>query len=101
MVVDHLHIVGDIFDRGKGPHIIMDTLMHYHSLDIQWGNHDIIWMGAAAGDQTCIATVIRNSARYGNLDTLEEGYGINLVPLATFALQTYDKTDCSAFAKVR
>ena len=98
MVVDHLHIVGDIFDRGKGPHIIMDTLMHYHSLDIQWGNHDIIWMGAASGDQTCIATVIRNSARYGNLDTLEEGYGINLVPLATFALQTYDKTDCSAFA---
>ncbi len=98
MVVDHLHIVGDIFDRGKGPHIIMDTLMHYHSLDIQWGNHDVIWMGAAAGDETCIATVIRNSARYGNLDTLEEGYGINLVPLATFALQTYDKTDCSAFA---
>ena len=89
MVVDHLHIVGDIFDRGKGPHIIMDTLMHYHSLDIQWGNHDVIWMGAAAGDETCIATVIRNSARYGNLDTLEEGYGINLVPLATFALQTY------------
>ena len=98
MVVDHLHIVGDIFDRGKGPHIIMDTLMHYHSLDIQWGNHDVIWMGAAAGDETCIATVIRNSARYGNLDTLEEGYGINLVPLATFALQTYAKTDCSAFA---
>ncbi len=98
MVVDHLHIVGDIFDRGKGPHIIMDTLMHYHSLDIQWGNHDIIWMGAAAGDETCIATVIRNSARYGNLDTLEEGYGINLVPLATFALQTYEKTDCTAFA---
>jgi len=98
MVVDHLHIVGDIFDRGKGPHIIMDTLMHYHSLDIQWGNHDIIWMGAAAGDETCIATVIRNSARYGNLDTLEEGYGINLVPLATFALQTYENTDCSAFA---
>ncbi|MCR4586024.1 MAG: fructose-1,6-bisphosphatase [Lachnospiraceae bacterium] len=98
MVVDHLHIVGDIFDRGKGPHIIMDTLMHYHSLDIQWGNHDVIWMGAAAGDETCIATVIRNSARYGNLDTLEEGYGINLVPLATFALQTYDRTDCSMFS---
>lgn len=98
MVVDHLHIVGDIFDRGKGPHIILDTLMHYHSLDIQWGNHDVIWMGAAAGDMTCIATVIRNSARYGNLDTLEEGYGINLVPLATFALQTYAKTDCGVFA---
>ncbi|MCR5799790.1 MAG: fructose-1,6-bisphosphatase [Lachnospiraceae bacterium] len=98
MVVDHLHIVGDIYDRGKGPHIIMDTLMQYHSLDIQWGNHDVVWMGAAAGDLTCIATVIRNSARYGNLDTVEEGYGINLVPLATFALKEYADTDCSVFS---
>lgn len=98
MVVDHLHIVGDIFDRGKGPHIVMDTLMKYHSLDIQWGNHDVVWMGAAAGELACVATVIRNSARYGNLDTVEEGYGINLVPLATFALKTYENTDCSAFA---
>ncbi len=100
MVVDRLHIVGDIYDRGKGPHIIMDTLMQYNtnSIDIQWGNHDVVWMGAAAGETACIATVIRNCARYGNLDTLEEGYGINLVPLATFALQTYSDTDCSAFA---
>lgn len=97
MVVDHLHIVGDIFDRGKGPHIIMDKLMSINSLDIQWGNHDVVWMGAAAGGMECIATVIRNSVRYGNLDTLEEGYGINLVPLATFAMKTYESTDCSAF----
>ena len=86
MVIDHLHIVGDIFDRGPGPHIIMDTLSRYHSVDIQWGNHDILWMGAAAGHLACIANVIRLSARYGNLDTLEDGYGINLIPLATFAL---------------
>lgn len=100
MVVDRLHIVGDIYDRGKGPHIIMDTMMQYNSnsIDIQWGNHDVVWMGAAAGEAACIASVIRNSARYGNLDTIEEGYGINLVPLATFALQTYEGTDCSAFA---
>lgn len=97
MVVDHLHIVGDIYDRGKGPHIIMDALMKHHSLDIQWGNHDVVWMGAAAGSEACIATVIRMSARYGNLDTLEEGYGINLVPLVTFAMKTYGNTDCSAF----
>ncbi len=98
MVVDHLHIVGDIYDRGKGPHIILDTLIHYHSVDIQWGNHDIVWMGAASGHKACIATVIRMSARYGNLDTIEEGYGINLIPLATFALKTYEKTDCEAFS---
>lgn len=98
LVVDHLHIVGDIYDRGKGPHIIMDTLSQYHSVDIQWGNHDIVWMGAASGQTACIATVIRVSARYGNLDILEEGYGINLIPLATFALKTYENTDCSAFA---
>lgn len=98
MVIDHLHIVGDIFDRGPGPHIILDTLSHYHSVDIQWGNHDIVWMGAAAGHLACIANVIRMSARYGNLDTLEEGYGINLIPLATFALETYGETDCSAFS---
>lgn len=98
MVVDHLHIVGDIFDRGPGPHIIMDTLLKYHSVDVQWGNHDISWMGAASGSTACIATVIRISARYGNLDTLEDGYGINLIPLATFAMETYKHTDCSAFA---
>ena len=98
LVVDHLHIVGDIFDRGPGPHIIMDTLMKYHSLDVQWGNHDINWMGAAAGSTACICNVIRFAVKYGNLDTLEEGYGINLIPLATFALETYRDTDCSAFA---
>ena len=98
LVIDHLHIVGDIFDRGPGPHVIMDTLCNYHSVDVQWGNHDIVWMGAASGHLACIANVIRVAARYGNLDTLEEGYGINLIPLATFALETYKHTDCSAFA---
>ncbi len=98
LVIDHLHIVGDIFDRGPGPHIIMDTLMHYHSVDIQWGNHDISWMGAAAGSAVCIATVLRFSLRYGNLDILEEGYGINMVPLAKFAMETYADDDCKAFA---
>ena len=98
LVIDHLHIVGDIYDRGPGPHVIMDTLCHYHSVDVQWGNHDIVWMGAASGHLACIANVIRVAARYGNLDTLEEGYGINLIPLATFALETYKHTDCSAFA---
>lgn len=97
MVVDHLHIVGDIYDRGPGPHIIMDTLRNYHSVDVQWGNHDIVWMGAASGQLACIANVIRMSARYGNLDTLEEGYGINLIPLVTFALEQYQDTDCTAF----
>lgn len=98
LVVDHLHIVGDIYDRGPGPHMIMDTLCKYHSVDVQWGNHDIVWMGAACGHLACIATVIRMSARYGNLDTLEEGYGINLIPLATFALETYKNTNCDAFS---
>lgn len=86
LVVDHLHIVGDIFDRGPGADIIMDLLMHYHSVDIQWGNHDIVWMGAASGSLACIANVIRMQAKYGNLDTLEESYGINLIPLATFGV---------------
>lgn len=98
LVIDHLHIVGDIFDRGPGPHIILDTLMNYHSVDIQWGNHDIVWMGAACGQLACIATVIRIAARYGSLDTLEEGYGINLIPLATFALDTYSEANCDVFS---
>ena len=76
LAVDHLHIIGDIYDRGPGPHIIIDELMKYHSIDIQWGNHDIIWMGAAAGSEACIFNVIRICARYNNLDILEEGYGI-------------------------
>ena len=97
LTVDHLHIVGDIYDRGPGPHIIMDKLMEYHSVDIQWGNHDVLWMGAAAGQRGCIANVIRICARYGNLDILEEGYGINLLPLATFALDVYKDDPCECF----
>ncbi len=97
LVVDHLHIVGDIYDRGPGPHLIMDKLMEYHSVDIQWGNHDILWMGAAAGQKCCIANVIRICARYGNLDILEGGYGINLLPLATFAWKQYAKDPCECF----
>lgn len=97
LVIDHLHIVGDIYDRGPGPDQVMETLCQYHSVDIQWGNHDIVWMGAASGHMACIANVIRMAARYGILDTIEEGYGINLIPLATFALETYKNTDCSVF----
>ncbi len=97
LVVDHLHIVGDIYDRGPGPHICMDILMKHHSVDIQWGNHDVVWMGAAAGQLACIATVLRFSARYGNLDILEDGYGINLLPLFKFALDTYKDDPCECF----
>ena len=97
LVVDHLHIVGDIYDRGPGPHIIMDKLMAYHSVDIQWGNHDVVWMGAAAGQRGCIVNVIRICARYGNLDILEDGYGINLLPLATYAMRVYGDDPCSCF----
>ena len=97
LAVDHLHVLGDIYDRGAGPHLIMDRLCRYHSLDIQWGNHDIIWMGAAAGNPACIATVVRNSIRYGNLDVVEEGYGINMLPLATFALKAYKDDPCTRF----
>lgn len=97
LVVDHLHILGDIFDRGPAPHFIMDRLMEYHSLDIQWGNHDVVWMGAAVGQGACIATVLRNSIRYDNLDILEDGYGINLLPLATFALEIYQDDSCQNF----
>ncbi len=97
LTVDRLHIIGDIFDRGPGPHLIMDKLMKYHSVDIQWGNHDVVWMGAAAGHKACIAHVIRNSARYANMDVLEDGYGINLLPLATFANQAYHDDPCECF----
>ena len=76
LAIDHLHIIGDIYDRGPGPHIIMDELMKYHSIDIQWGNHDIVWMGAAAGSKACVAIVLRNSARYNNLEIIEDAYGI-------------------------
>lgn len=94
LVVDRLHVIGDIFDRGPGADVVMDTIMSYHSVDIQWGNHDIIWMGAASGSKACIATVLRIAARYANLDTIENGYGINLIPLATFAMEYY-KSDTS------
>ncbi len=97
LVIDHLHIVGDIYDRGPGPHVIMDTLCAYHSVDVQWGNHDMVWMGAASGHLACIANVIRLAARYGNLATIEEGYGINLLPLAAFALEVYENTNCDVF----
>ena len=98
LVIDHLHIVGDIYDRGPGPHIIMDTLCAYHSVDVQWGNHDMVWMGAASGHLACIANVLRMAARYGNLATLEDGYGINLLPLATFAMEVYGECSCDVFA---
>lgn len=97
LAIDQLHILGDIYDRGPGAHIIMDTLRDYHSWDIQWGNHDILWMGAAAGNDACICNVIRMSLRYANLPTLEDGYGINLVPLATFAMETYAEDPCQEF----
>lgn len=95
--IDQLHILGDIFDRGPGAHIILDTLRQYHSWDIQWGNHDMLWMGAAAGNDACICNVLRLSLRYANLTTIEEGYGINLIPLATFAMETYGDDPCEEF----
>lgn len=97
MTVDHLHIIGDIYDRGPGAHIIMDALINYHKVDIQWGNHDILWMGAAAGSAACIANVLRISLRYGNLATLEDAYGISLLPLVRFAMETYGDDPCTKF----
>lgn len=97
LVVDRLHILGDIYDRGPRPDIVMDTLMDYHSVDIQWGNHDILWMGAASGEKTCIANALRISARYANLDIIEDIYGINLLPLATFAMEIYKDDSCDSF----
>ncbi|MDO4443710.1 MAG: fructose-1,6-bisphosphatase [Slackia sp.] len=97
LAIDHLHIVGDIYDRGPYPHVIMDTLMKYHALDIQWGNHDIVWMGASLGERGCIAHVVRNCARYGNLSILEDAYGINILPLASFAQTAYADDPCVAF----
>lgn len=95
--IDQLHILGDIYDRGPGAHLIMEMLAHYPNFDIQWGNHDVLWMGAAAGNIQCIANVLRISLRYANMTTLEEGYGINLVPLVTFALDTYGESPCNYF----
>ena len=95
--IDHLHIIGDIYDRGPGPHIIMDELMKYHSIDIQWGNHDVIWMGAAAGSEACIFNVIRICSRYNNLDILEDGYGINIRTLTEFAMEEYTNEPSNIF----
>lgn len=98
LAIDQLHILGDIYDRGPGAHRIMDLMNTYENWDIQWGNHDILWMGACAGNDACICNVLRLSLRYANLSTLEEGYGINLVPLATFAMDTYGDDPCEEFA---
>ena len=97
LVIDHLHIVGDIFDRGPRADMILDELIQESSIDIQWGNHDALWMGAAAGSRVCIATVLNNSITYKNLDVIEIGYGISLRPLALFAEEMYGKSDISAF----
>ncbi len=95
--VDRLHILGDIYDRGPGPHVIIDTLMSYHSVDIAWGNHDILWMGAAGGNLACIASVIRICARYDQLEILENGYGVSLRQLSAFADAYYKEEISRAF----
>ncbi len=95
--LDHLHIVGDIYDRGYAPHLVMDTLMNYHTVDIQWGNHDILWIGAAAGNAACIANAVRICMRYGNTGILEDAYGINILPLMMFAMNTYSDNDLDLF----
>ena len=97
LVIDRLHIVGDVFDRGPGAHIILNRLLNYHNVDVQWGNHDILWMGAAAGSRALIATTIINSLKYGNIDSIEDGYGISLSPLVTFAINTYADDPCTKF----
>lgn len=97
LTIDRLHIVGDIYDRGPSPDIVVDTLMQYRDVDIQWGNHDVVWMGAALGCKACISSVIRMAARYDNLSTIEDNYGINLMPLATFAMETYGNEECDPF----
>ena len=97
LAIDRLHVVGDIYDRGPAPHLIMDCLQEYHNVDIQWGNHDLLWIGAGIGNKACIANVIRICSRYNNHDILEEAYGINLLPLATFAMKHYGKDPCKSF----
>lgn len=99
LAVDHLHIVGDIFDRGERPDAILNMLMDHHSLDIEWGNHDILWMGAACGSQACITAVVRNCLSYNNISVLEQGYGISLRPLVLFAEKMYDEEDPNKAAK--
>jgi fructose-1,6-bisphosphatase-3 len=97
LAVDQLHIIGDIFDRGAHPDYILDFLMNYHDVDFQWGNHDIVWIGAATGNWACIANILRMNISYNNFDMLEIGYGINLRPLATFAEKVYGEDPCEAF----
>ncbi|MBF0953245.1 MAG: fructose-1,6-bisphosphatase [Alloprevotella tannerae] len=97
LAIDQLHVLGDIYDRGPGAHLIMDVLESYHNWDLQWGNHDILWMGAAAGNPACVASVLRISLRYANLATIEDGYAINLVPLTTFSIDTYGNDECTIF----
>lgn len=101
LAVDKLHIIGDIYDRGPEAHKIMDALRKHHNCDIQWGNHDILWMGAGLGQKSLVATSIRVSLRYGLLKMLEEGYGINMLPLARFAMKTYENVDCSLFTPIK
>ncbi len=97
LTIDRLHIVGDIFDRGPNAHLVLNKIIKYHSVDIEWGNHDVLWMGAASGSELSICNVLRNSSRYNTLDTLEEGYGINLLPLAIFASKFYGDDPCKSF----
>lgn len=97
LTIDMLHLLGDVYDRGPSPDKIMDILCGFHNFDIQWGNHDILWMGAAAGNDCSIANVLRIALRYGNHGVLEDGYGINLLPLATFAMDTYANDPCERF----
>lgn len=97
LAISRLHVIGDIYDRGPGAHHIMDMLMAYHSVDVQWGNHDILWMGAAAGSEACIATVIRIALRYADLETLQSAYGINLLPLSALAVDLYGDDPCQRF----
>ena len=96
-VIDKLHIVGDIYDRGDSPHLVMDELEKHRNVDIQWGNHDILWMGAAVGNPCCIANAVRICLRYNNYDFLENGYGINMIPLTLFALDVYADDPCTNF----
>ena len=97
MAIDHVHILGDIFDRGRHPDLVMESLINFHSLDIQWGNHDVLWMGAVCGNESSIANVVRICARYNNIGLLEDSYGINTRPLSTFALETYKNDKCEKF----
>lgn len=97
LTIARLHVIGDVYDRGPGAHIIMDRLVEHHSVDFQWGNHDIVWMGAAAGSKACIANVIRVSLRYANMETLENGYGISILPLMSLAVNVYGDDPCEQF----